>query len=90
MFSRHLSLMEHVSSEVVSHIGHTDFGLGSLQPDGADEQAHRPFHVRKLSPRIQSAILDGKQPVDLTLEKIVRTRLPYDWRQQERLLGFDG
>ncbi len=43
-----------------------------------------------LSPRIQSAILDGRQAAESTLEKIVRTRLPYDWHQQERLLGFDG
>jgi DNA invertase Pin-like site-specific DNA recombinase len=41
-----------------------------------------------LSPRIQSAILEGRQPVDLTLERLVRLRLPLAWPAQERLLGF--
>jgi len=41
-----------------------------------------------LSPRIVEALLDGKQPVELTLEKLVRTKLPLDWAQQEQLLGF--
>ncbi|HMS96018.1 MAG TPA: recombinase family protein [Tabrizicola sp.] len=41
-----------------------------------------------LSPKIQRAILDGTQPVDLTLERLVRQSLPLDWQDQERLCGF--
>jgi len=41
-----------------------------------------------LSPRLQRAILDGTQPVDLTLEKLVRGQLPLDWSEQERRLGL--
>lgn len=41
-----------------------------------------------LSPRIQTAIIDGDQPVELTLETLVRTNLPLDWQAQERMLGF--
>jgi hypothetical protein len=41
-----------------------------------------------LAPRIQTAILDGSQPPELTLETLVRARLPLDWRAQERKLGF--
>lgn len=41
-----------------------------------------------LSPRIQTAIMAGTQPVDLTLESLVRTALPLDWGAQEKLLGF--
>jgi DNA invertase Pin-like site-specific DNA recombinase len=41
-----------------------------------------------LSPRIQEAILDGRQPVDLTLERIIRTPLPLDWSEQEQVFGF--
>ena len=41
-----------------------------------------------LSPTIQAAIVDGTQPVDLTLERLVRHRLPLDWRDQESMLGF--
>jgi DNA invertase Pin-like site-specific DNA recombinase len=40
-----------------------------------------------LSPKIQSVILNGTQPPELTLERIVRTALPVDWQDQERLLG---
>ncbi len=43
-----------------------------------------------LSPRLQSAILEGTQPVDLNLEKLVRTRLPIDWKDQERMLGIQN
>jgi len=41
-----------------------------------------------LSPKIQRAILEGTQPVDLTLERLVRQSLPLDWQDQERLCGF--
>lgn len=41
-----------------------------------------------LSPRIQAAIMDGTQPVELTLESLVRSSLPLDWSAQEKLLGF--
>lgn len=40
-----------------------------------------------LSPRLQTAILDGTQPVALTLETLVRARLPLDWSAQERMFG---
>jgi hypothetical protein len=42
-----------------------------------------------LSPRIQTAIVDGSQPVDLTLERIVRSVLPLDWAEQERMFGLE-
>ena len=41
-----------------------------------------------LSPRIQQAILTGTQPPDLSLERIVRSGIPFDWNQQERKFGF--
>lgn len=41
-----------------------------------------------LSPRLQRAILQGTQPADLTLEKLVRSQLPLDWDEQERQLGL--
>ncbi len=39
-------------------------------------------------PRNQRAILDGTQPVELTLERLVRQTLPLDWADQERLYGL--
>jgi len=41
-----------------------------------------------LAPRIQTAILDGRQPIPLNLEALVRTNLPLDWTDQERMLGL--
>jgi len=36
-----------------------------------------------LSPKIQSAILNGTQPADLTFEKLIRSEMPMDWQAQE-------
>lgn len=42
-----------------------------------------------LAPDIVDAILDGRQPVDLTTEKLRRLpQLPADWESQRHLLGF--
>jgi len=36
------------------------------------------------------ASCSGRQPVDLTAEKLTRTRrVPLAWNDQERLLGFN-
>ncbi len=42
-----------------------------------------------LSPAIQRAILEGRQPADLKLERIIRKPVPLDWDRQLRLYGFD-
>lgn len=41
-----------------------------------------------LSPRIQKAIMDGTQPLSLTLETLVKSRIPRGWNDQETLFGF--
>ncbi len=41
-----------------------------------------------LSPKIQAAILDGTQPPELTLKRLVSVTHPLDWAEQERLFGF--
>ncbi len=41
-----------------------------------------------LSPKIQTAILDGTQPPELTLKRLVSVTHPLDWSEQERLFGF--
>lgn len=40
-----------------------------------------------LAPDIVDAILDGRQPVHLTMEKL-RKRSPVDWQEQRTRLGF--
>ena len=41
-----------------------------------------------LSPTIQAAILEGRQPADLSLQAILRRGVPLDWDDQAILLGF--
>lgn len=40
-----------------------------------------------LAPALQVAILDGRQPADLSLAKLVRDGIPMDWADQARLFG---
>jgi site-specific DNA recombinase len=42
-----------------------------------------------LAPDITSAIIEGRNPRDLTAQKLLaRSRLPLAWPDQRRLLGF--
>ncbi len=51
-------------------------------------QAHLPLAF--LAPRIVVAILEGRQPADLTLKRLMyRTKLSIDWSLQHRQLGFE-
>ena len=43
-----------------------------------------------LAPRIQQAIMDGTQPISLTLETLIRTSIPREWKAQETLFGVDS
>ena len=43
----------------------------------------RIIPLSTLSPRIQEAVIRGTQPVELSLETLVRTRLPLQWSDQE-------
>ena len=44
-----------------------------------------------LAPDIVETILVGKQPTELTAEKLKRLRfLPYSWKEQRQSLGFHG
>ncbi|MGZ9099608.1 MAG: recombinase family protein [Brevundimonas sp.] len=42
-----------------------------------------------LAPDIQQAIMDGRQPPALTLDQLLRTRIPTGWADQRHALGFD-
>src|SRR5262245_24549765 len=41
-----------------------------------------------LAPDISKAILDGRQPRDLTADKLAHSRLPLTWHEQRTVLGF--
>jgi DNA invertase Pin-like site-specific DNA recombinase len=48
----------------------------------------RVFLLNYLAPDIQTAILDGRQPPDLTPKRLLHSRIPMDWAQQRTLFGF--
>ncbi len=51
--------------------------------------ASRIVRLKFLAPDIVAAILAGKQPPELTANKLMAdTRLPLDWRDQRTALGF--
>ena len=58
--------------------------------EGIDEgDVSRMMSFAFLAPDIVEAILDGKQPVELTAERLKRAgSLPLPWPDQRRLLGF--
>ena len=62
-----------------------------LQYPGKKSQSERYvaqiFHAAFLAPDIVDAILDGQQPVGLTMEKL-RKRPAVDWQEQRTRLGF--
>jgi hypothetical protein len=41
-----------------------------------------------LAPDIIEAILDGREPAELTARALLRVDLPTYWNDQRRLLGF--
>ena len=51
-------------------------------------QAHLPLAF--LAPRIVTAILEGRQPTDLNLKRLMyRTELSINWNAQRQQLGFE-
>jgi site-specific DNA recombinase len=66
-------------------------GLHSIaQLTGLDEHyAGRILNCSFLAPDIVEAILDGRQPADLTVQKLLRS-LPLAWSEQRKQLGFSG
>jgi site-specific DNA recombinase len=48
----------------------------------------RALRLNYLAPDIIAAIVDGRQPRDLTRRKLLNASIPMDWAQQRALLGF--
>lgn len=79
-----------------AHAWTADLRTGKLLSEIAAATSHSESYVRTraqlafLSPTIQNAIFEGRQPPDLTLERIVRQPIPLDWDRQAILYGFDA
>jgi hypothetical protein len=54
-----------------------------------DSYISRLFRLTLLAPDITKAILEGRQPPELTGVRLMRdTRFPLNWEEQRRVLGF--
>jgi site-specific DNA recombinase len=53
-----------------------------------EEYLRRALGCAFLAPDIVEAILDERQPSDLTVKRLSRRRLPLDWAEQRSQLGF--
>ena len=51
----------------------------------------RLLRLPSLAPDIITAIINGKNPPQLTAKKLMRLapQIPIDWTEQRKLLGFD-
>jgi len=45
------------------------------------------LRLRFLSPRITEAILEGQQPADLTVQKLLKVKT-LDWEEQDKLINL--
>jgi len=59
--------------------------------DGIDRRyISRTVRCALLAPDIVNLIVEGRQPPDLTLDKLSSDHLPMDWAEQRRFLGISG
>jgi hypothetical protein len=68
-------------------------GLGELaiQEGVSGSYASRIIRLAFLAPDMLSAIMEGRQPKDLTAIRLLQEccrGLPVDWQQQRSVLGF--
>jgi len=61
------------------------YALSRNEPVSTETYVRRIFSYAFLAPDIVEAILDGRQPQDLTLEKL-RKKLPMSWAEQRTML----
>lgn len=78
-----------------AHAWTTDLRNGKSLRQIAAVTSHSESYIRTraqlafLSPAIQKAIIEGRQPPGLSLEWIVRKPIPLDWDMQAKLYGLD-
>lgn len=70
--------------------------MGTMIAEIAAAQSCNESYIRKriqlafLSPDLKLAILQGRQPVDLTLEKLTSTNIPRSWLEQRKRYKLDA
>jgi DNA invertase Pin-like site-specific DNA recombinase len=85
---RAISRVHHWQEEILA--GRFKGRHSIAQITGLEERyAGRILQCAFLAPDIVEAILDGHQPADLTIQKLVRG-VPLDWAEQRKRLGFQA
>ena len=80
----------------LAHSWLEEIKAGTLMMDIAARYGWKTLMVRQriqlafLSPAIVGAILEGKQPEELTLTQLVTSDIPLDWDEQRTMLGFEA
>jgi len=52
--------------------------------------SERSAGSRSLLPDIQKRILEGRQPAEMTLDRLLRSRIPTSWAAQRSLFRIAG
>ncbi|CUH39100.1 DNA-invertase hin [Jannaschia seosinensis] len=68
----------------------TPLNVIAAEAGSTERYVARIIALAGLSPRLQTAIAEGTQPVTLTLAALIRSKLPLDWAAQERMITIDG
>lgn len=77
-----------------AHLWARALRAGTSLTEIARDTGHSGPHIRTriplafLAPRVQAAILDGRQPPDLSVAQLIRDGIPVDWTEQTRLFGI--
>lgn len=64
--------------------------IASDEVFGRDSYVWKILRLAFLAPDIVEAIIDGKQPVNLTLRRVNDIQISADWRLQREALGFQA
>ena len=62
-------------------------GLPRIEVAPSSPHQRRQIRLALLSPDLQQAILDGRQPQALTLARLIEVEIPLCWNAQERMFG---
>lgn len=74
------------------YLSHLKAGASLTEIASAEGKSNTLIRTRiplaLLSPKIQKAIVEGIQPLELTADRIIKSPIPSSWSDQERLYGF--
>jgi site-specific DNA recombinase len=77
-----------------AHLWARALRAGTSLTEISRETGHSEPYIRTriplafLAPKVQAAILDGRQPPDLSVAQLIRDGIPMDWTEQARLFGI--